>query len=96
MNTGIFGFVLFFLGIKNLLSKKDMNIIFEKNEFKKRRNIFFIAYSALFSLFFSAFFYGHYPSFGNTLNSVLFPTIIAILIVTKRFNNENKKQILNE
>ena len=75
---------------------KRMNINFEKNESKKRRNIFIIAYSALISLFFSAIFYGHYPSFGNTLNSVLFPAIIAVMVFNKRFNNKKIKQNLNE
>ena len=88
INTGVIGLILFILGLKNLLSIKRMNINFINNESKKGKNIFIIAYSVLISLFFSAIFYGHYPSFGNTLNSVLFPAIVSVLILTKRLKNK--------
>ena len=35
INTGIIGFILFILGLKNLLSMKRMNINFEKMKVKK-------------------------------------------------------------
>ena len=85
INTGIFGFFLFIFGIRKFLSKKIIDVANSYGKYKIITNIFFIAYSSLISLLVAGMFYGHYPSFGNTLNSVLFPALISIIFITKNY-----------
>ena len=90
INTGVIGFFLFIIGLKNILSLKNYwLVIFNKT--RKLKKIFYISYSVLISLLVSALFYGFYPSFGNTLNSVLFPVVISILFLPKNYTFEISK-----
>lgn len=84
INSGVIGFFLFIIGLKNILSLRNIwLVISDKN--RRIKNIFYISYSVLISLLVSAFFYGFYPSFGNTLNSVLFPVVISILFLPENY-----------
>jgi disulfide bond formation protein DsbB len=85
INSGLIGFFLFLLGLKNILSKKMIKQLGNSGEVKKLTRVFYIAYAILISLLVSGLFYGHFPSFGNSLNSVLFPAVISIIFVFRNY-----------
>ena len=42
------------------------------------------------NLIFSGIFYGYYPSFGNVINSSVFPVVIVIILVFRKYIFEIK------
>ncbi len=48
-------------------------------------------FGLLASLIFSGIFYGHYPSFGNVINSSVFPVVIVIIFVFRKYIFEIKR-----
>ena len=93
INTGIIGFILFIMGLHYFLSKNYIRIIFNKKHYKKSFRFFYLSYAVFISLLIAGFFYGHYPSLGNTLNSVLFPVTISVILL---YRTEAIKIIRNQ
>lgn len=91
-NTGVIGLSLFIWGLVNIFLLNDyINKHISKDDIELRRVVSF-AYSILVSLVVSAFFYGHYPSIGNTINPVVFfPVFCIIFLAYSKANTENYK-----
>lgn len=91
-NTGVIGLSLFIWGLVNIFLLNDyINKNISKDDIELRRVVSF-AYSTLVSLVVSAFFYGHYPSIGNTINPVVFfPVFCIIFLAYSKANVENYK-----
>lgn len=82
---GLIGFVLFVRAIMILINKlqKIRKLINNCNE-RRLKKQFDIAYGAIVSISISAFFCSHFPSLGNTLNSIVFPAAISLIFVIEK------------
>ena len=83
---GAIGLTLFVWGLVRLFAKRNM---FRKLKGSmagkgRLRRVLSIAYGSLFGILVSAVFYSHFPSLGNTVNSIVFPASIAIIFIIAR------------
>jgi hypothetical protein len=92
INSGIFGLGLFFLGLVNLLRAASFSKLRDSGDSKKLLGILSAAYAVVFSLVVCAFFYGSYPSLGNTINSAALPAALVIIFFVKRETISTKRK----
>ena len=82
---GAVGIILFVWGMARIIAKGNM---FKKLkgtiEKDKLRTLLSIAYGSLLGILAGAFFNSNFPSVGNTLNSIVFPTSMAVIFIVAR------------
>jgi len=90
INSGVIGFSIFMWGLINLLrfSKSACLNIDEADH--ELDGILAITYAILVSLVVSALFYGHFPSFGNTINAAVFPPVLSVIFLAHRRRNQKR------
>ena len=50
-----------------------------------------ISYAIFTSVVVSGFFYGHYPSLGNTINVAVLPAVLSVIFLVNRHTIASKK-----
>ena len=95
INSGVIGFSIFMWGLINLLrfSKSACLNIDEADH--ELDGILAITYAILVSLVVSALFYGHFPSFGNTINAAVFPPVLSVIFLAPSPPQSKKVVLLN-
>jgi len=84
INTGAIGLILFVLGLKKLFPI-GMIKEFKKIDREARLvRVLSLAYGVLMSIVITGFFYGSFPSIGNTINSIVFPVVVSIILLLRR------------
>lgn len=81
VNTGLIGMFLFLWGLVNtLLTIRSTRLRLSGIEGGKELvGILSVSHAVFISIIVSALFYGHYPSLGNTINSVALPAALSII-----------------
>lgn len=91
---GAIGFTLFVWGLVRLLKKGYMfNRLKGLAESVKLRGILSTAYGALLGILVGALFASHFPSVGNTINSMVFPASVSVIFVIARKIKSRNSQI---
>jgi len=79
---GIIGLILFLRGLIYVI--KTISMINELSERVKMLKIpFIIAHGSIMGLIVGGFFCSHFPSLGNTVNSLVFPVSVGIIFICK-------------
>jgi len=82
---GAIGLTLFVWGLVRLLAKGNMfSELKGMAEEGRLRSVLSIAYGSLWGIVVGAVFYSHFPSLGNTTNSVVFPASLAMIFTIRR------------
>jgi O-antigen ligase len=84
INTGAIGLLLFILGLKRLFPTGMMRRLKKVDREGRLVRILSLTYAILISLIITGFFYGSFPSIGNTMNSIVFPVVVSIILILKR------------
>lgn len=84
INTGAIGLLLFILGLKRLFPTGMMRRLKKVDREGRLVRILSLTYAILISLIIAGFFYGAFPSIGNTMNSIVFPVVVSIILILKR------------
>jgi hypothetical protein len=84
INTGAFVLLLFILGLKKLFPTGMMRGLKKVDGEGGLVRVLSLAYAVLISLIVTGFFYGSFPSIGNTMNSIVFPVVVSIILILKR------------
>ncbi|MCK4814766.1 hypothetical protein KA005_03265, partial [bacterium] len=91
---GAIGFSLFFGGLYRLFSKWK---VFGKLKHipggVRYRNLLSIAFGSLMGALIGSLFASSFPSVGNTINSIVFPTSVATIFIIARKVQLKSKQI---
>ena len=84
INTGAIGLFLFVLGLKKLFPIGMIKELKKIDRGGRMIRILSLTYGVLISLIVTGFFYGGFPSIGNTMNSIVFPITVSIILLLKR------------
>lgn len=79
VNSGIFGLVLFCIGLFNILLTGNFKKLRQIEDSKRITGIMSASYAVVVSIIVCALFYGSYPSLGNTINSAALPAALVIM-----------------
>ena len=91
LNYGILGLITFVWGIRNIFGTNILHKIKSIQEYYPLSGLYYLVFSILISIFFSALFYSHYPSLGNTINSAALPASLSILFLIQNHLSRNQE-----
>lgn len=96
VNTGLIGMSLFLWGLVNtyLTTRFTRLRLSSIDGGKELVGILSVSHAVFISIIVSALFYGHYPSLGNTINSVALPAALSIIFFVSQniFSKENQSK----
>lgn len=91
---GVIGSMLFMWGLFRLFAKGNMFSRLKGMKGKGNPRILLsIAYGSLLGVLAGGFFTSHFPSVGNTINSIVFPASVAIIFIIRRHVQQKSKMV---
>ncbi len=81
---GLVSLLFFIWGLINLYRYNPPVKFNTFYDLKNSTKILSVAYGVLASIIVSSFFYGYYPSLGNTMNSSVLPVVISIIFILRK------------
>ena len=82
---------LFLLGFQKLFRGDILTQLRSADQSGQLARVAYIAYGVLVSLMFAGIPYGMFPSFGNVINSVVFPIVISIILALNKYAAEIRR-----
>ena len=91
INSGLIGISLFLWGLVSIFRMISLSSLRKTKDGENLIGILSISYAIFTSVVVSGFFYGHYPSLGNTINAAVLPAVLSVIFLVNRHTIASKK-----